>query len=91
MSMTIDHEMALEIRQLISARDAAIRELCEIRADLAAAREALKTQRQWWEQLPCGVDYDADPANTSPEDAVAHIAGLAVQEIDAVLAAEKEK
>jgi len=28
------------------------------------------------EQLPCGVDYEADPEDTSPDDQMQHIAGL---------------
>lgn len=56
-----------------------------LRAENAALREALLSQIAWWEQVPSGVDYDADPANESPHDAVAHIAGLAIREAREVL------
>ncbi len=46
---------------------------------------ALESQRRWWHQIPSGIDLEADPENTSPDDSSAHIAGLAVQEIDACL------
>jgi hypothetical protein len=42
--------------------------------------EALASQVKWWEQVPSGVDYEADLDNQSPYDSTAHIAGLAVRE-----------
>jgi hypothetical protein len=52
--------------------------------------DALKSQIRYWENLPCGVDYDADPNDRSPEDHIAHIGGLAIQEARRIIA-ELEK
>jgi hypothetical protein len=41
---------------------------------------ALQAQIKYWEQVPSGVDYDADPNNSSPEDMTAHLAGLAIKD-----------
>ena len=52
------------------------------RKDLAAlrqAKEALEEQIGYWHQLPSGIDEEAEIENDSPEDAAAHVAGLAVQ------------
>jgi hypothetical protein len=60
--------------------------------DAKAAHEllaCLKAQLDFWESLPSGVDYEADPLDRSPRDANAHIAGLAVQEIRKVLEESK--
>ena len=50
---------------------------------------ALQTQEDFWYSLPSGVDEEADPLNTSPDDMAAHIAGLAVQAIRAVVTDEE--
>lgn len=51
--------------------------------------EALEEQITYWYQLPSGVDEEADWQNPSPEDAIAHTAGLAVQAARAALRGEK--
>lgn len=48
--------------------------------------EVLEAQIAWWEQLPCGIDENAEAGNPSPENAIAHIAGLAVKEARAAIA-----
>jgi len=48
-------------------------------------RAALESQIAWWEQIPAGPDYDADPDNCSPDDASSHLAGLAIREARLVL------
>ncbi len=53
--------------------------------ELEQLKSALESQRRWWHQIPSGIDLEADPEDTSPEDSSAHIAGLAVQEIDTFL------
>jgi hypothetical protein len=53
----------------------------------AVLRDALASQVGYWEQVPSGVDYEADEEDTSPEDAVAHTAGLAIRAASAALAA----
>ena len=53
-------------------------------------RKALKNQIQRWKMLPMGIDESADENNTSPDDAVAHIGGLAVREIKEALGKEKD-
>ncbi len=50
-----------------------------LQGEVARLRAALEQQIRLWESLPCGVDYEADENNTSPADAAAHIAGLAVR------------
>ena len=37
------------------------------------------------QQLPGGIDENADPMNASPEDATAHVGGLVWQELDFAL------
>ena len=49
--------------------------------------DALRSQNEWWNSLPGGIDILAEPGNDSPDDMLAHIGGLAVQEIIAVLEA----
>lgn len=60
-------------------------------AQNTALRAALESQIKWWESVPSGVDYDADPNNECPLDSTAHIAGLAIREIQAALAKEGGK
>ena len=74
---------------LIAERDQLRARVAELEADKARLVEALKSQRSWWESNPAGVDYEADTEETSPEDATAHIAGLAIQEINAAIAAAR--
>lgn len=50
---------------------------------------ALEAQITWWQQLPCGVDESAEENDLSPDDAIAHIAGLAVREAQAAIAKAK--
>lgn len=44
------------------------------------ADELIDYIEQTIETMP-SIDYEADPLDTSPEDAPAHVAGLIVQEI----------
>ena len=39
-------------------------------------RDTITEIQKLIEDIPSGVDYDADPENASPEDATAHTAGL---------------
>jgi hypothetical protein len=52
-----------------------------------ALRAALQRQIEYWEQLPCGADHDADTDELSPSDAAAHVAGLAVRDAKEALSA----
>ena len=54
-------------------------------------RDALEGQLVRWYSLPAGVDEEADELDTSPDDMDAHIAGLAVREINEALAATTEE
>jgi hypothetical protein len=47
--------------------------------------EAAKTVRNMLDQLPMGIDYDADPNDQSPEDMVAHLGGLMYQILNKAL------
>jgi hypothetical protein len=47
--------------------------------------EAAKTVRDMLDQLPMGIDYDADPDDQSPEDMVAHLGGLMYQILNKAL------
>ena len=47
--------------------------------------DALRVVDEALEQNPGGVDDDADPDNTSPEDASAHLCGLIRHDIRAAL------
>ena len=44
--------------------------------------EALQTIVDLVMELPCGVDLDADSDDVSPDDLVAHIGGLIIQEAE---------
>lgn len=55
-------------------------------AEAAKLRAALESQITWWENVPSGVDYEADLENESPVDTTAHMAGLAIREARAALA-----
>jgi hypothetical protein len=46
-----------------------------------ALREALEDVAALLEQLPTGYDEEAEEGNLSPDDAVAHVAGLIWQRI----------
>mgnify|MGYP001598674001 CR=1 len=46
------------------------------RITLSTLKQAIEEIRNLVEMFPSGVDYDADPADTSPSDATAHTAGL---------------
>lgn len=70
-----DHRLALHY---IEALVAQIRKLVD----------ALLEQRDYWLSLPSGVEDDPDPDDPSPEDAVAHTAGLAIRDLDEVLTRE---
>ena len=61
------------------------RELAAITAQRDELAEALKRQRENWENLPSGVDYEADENDKSPDDAVAWMGGLAIKDIDETL------
>ena len=64
-------------------RDQAIHELEAVietlRAQKSGLLAALETQGDFWYSLPSGVDEEAEIDNESPEDAAAHVAGLAVK------------
>jgi len=65
--------------------------LCYVEAlvrDIRRLIEALERQRGYWLSLPSGVEDDPDPDDPSPEDAVAHTAGLAIRDLDEVLTRE---
>ena len=51
-------------------------------------RAALQEQIDLWEQVPMGPDYQADIDDASPDDAVAHLAGLAIKAARAALGEE---
>lgn len=66
------------------------------RLDTASARvqsleAALRDQMTRWASVPSGVDYFADEDEQSPEDMVAHVAGLAVKAIRSILSPEAVK
>lgn len=52
--------------------------------------EELEAQREYWHEIPSGIDIDADAEDASPFDMAAHIGGLAVQRIDKMIEARKE-
>lgn len=60
-----------------------------LESEIESLRKNLKSQLDWWYQIPVGVDEEADAGNTAPDDQTAHIAGLAVQEIRRALADPK--
>ncbi len=51
--------------------------------DRDRARAELAAQRELWQQIPGGPDYEADENDTSPSDAGSHLAGIAIRRIDA--------
>ncbi len=53
-------------------------------------RDALERIAALAEELPSGIDYTADPGDTSPGDMTAHIGGLIWQECDKALRASDE-
>ena len=61
-----------------------------LRSALAKAVRTLEMQAKRWQDIPMGIDEDADENDKSPEDATAHIGGLAVKEIAQALAEIKE-
>ena len=62
--------------------------LAAIRAALAVERGEIAEVAILLETLPGGIDYDADPEDESPENAVAHVGGLAWQMVRALGAGE---
>lgn len=52
---------------------------------LATATELLREMQAMLEQLPTGIDTEADEKDTSPEDMVAHIGGLMWKRLAAFL------
>ena len=64
------------------------------RKDVALMRralEALEGQQDFWYSLPSGVDEEAQIDNGSPEDATAHVAGLAVKAAQPIIVALAER
>ena len=66
--------------------------MAELEAELKKTRDALRIcirelrlQESLWRELPMGIDEDADEHNTCPDDACAHMGGLAVKSIAKVL------
>lgn len=47
-----------------------------LKQQVAVLLGVIKDIQNMVENTPSGVDYDADPANTSPENADSHTAGL---------------
>ena len=47
--------------------------------------EELKGVLQRLDDLPSGLDIEADDCNTSPDDMVAHLGGLAYRELESVI------
>ena len=58
---------------------------------LRQALEALEGQQDFWYSLPSGVDEEAQIDNDSPEDAAAHVAGLAVKAAQPIIVALAER
>lgn len=54
-------------------------------------REALECIQHMIQQLPSGIDYQADENDTSPEDAAAHIGGLIYRRTLAAIVALERK
>ncbi len=54
-------------------------DLLDARRRIADLERELYAQIEAWESVPSGVDYDANPEDPSPEDAVAHLAGLMIR------------
>ncbi len=48
-------------------------------------REKLVEAMDLIEQLPSGIDYEADPMDKSPDDMIAHVGGLAWQRLQSCL------
>lgn len=63
----------------------ALAEFAQLEAENARLRAALEEQIWYWYQTPGGVDEEADPLNLSPQDATAHLAGLAIRAARAAL------
>ena len=92
------------MEKLDKAADPDWRPLAEREATVAGLRAELERQMAAWANVPGGADEDADPTNESPEDAVAHAAGLCIRSgraalaasapraaLDAVIAAERRR
>ena len=59
-------------------------------AEVRRLREALRSQREWWRNVPSGVDIDADIDDPCPGDDMAWRAGCAIREIDNALRGGEE-
>jgi len=44
--------------------------------------QELQWQSDYWESVPSGVDFEADEDDESPDDTVAHMAGIAIRRIN---------
>jgi hypothetical protein len=64
--------------------------ISKLRSALEDAEEALTWQGKRWQMIAGGIDYEADPDNGSPENADAHLGGLAHQEIQIAIAKIRE-
>ena len=58
--------------------------------EIKRLREALRSQREWWRNVPSGVDIDADIDHPCPGDDMAWRAGCAIREIDKALRGGEE-
>ena len=74
------------IRVAFVAQELVAQELLRALALLERCAEELKNQEYLWRNLPSGIDEDADENDGSPEDGTAHMGGLAVRQIQKLLA-----
>lgn len=72
--------LAYGIADLVAEKHAVILEPLVIEMILEEVKESLGTQIHMWEGVSSGVDYDADESDESPQDATAHLAGLAIKQ-----------
>ena len=70
--------------------ECATSEVEKLQAEVQRLREALRSQREWWRNVPSGVDIDADIDDPCPGDDMAWRAGCAIREIDNALRGEEE-
>lgn len=57
----------------------------ELEALARQLERELRWQRDYWESVPSGADYEADEDDDCPDDTVAHMAGIAIRRIDKLL------
>lgn len=77
------------IKAMADSHSRAVREYIKMlkaaESHLATATELLRDMQAMLEQLPMGIDKEADENDTSPKDLVAHIGGVMWKRLAAFL------